>query len=182
MLRVLIHSFAVISIFAPPPQTPAELRIASIQVKGNQRYTAEEVTRLSGLEIGRTAKPDDLAAAANRMAATGLFEAVRYSYTTGRAMSVVFEISEPARTVPVILDNFVWLSDEELFEGIRDADAAALHRQWTLKAGDVYDEDYEARYLREEILPLKTSSGGRGSLAKRVDPATQTVDVKIVFT
>jgi hypothetical protein len=82
MVRILLHSFVVISILAPPPQTPGELRIASIQVKGS---------------------------------------------------------------------------------------------------GDVYDEDYEARYLREEIFPLKTSSGSRGSLAKRVDPATQTVDVRIVF-
>jgi hypothetical protein len=67
------------------------------------------------------------------------------------------------------------------FEGIRDADAAMLHKKWKLKSGDVYDEDYEARYLREEIFPLQTSAGGRGSLATRVDPAAQTVDVKIVF-
>lgn len=61
------------------------------------------------------------------------------------------------------------------------ADCQARGSGWKLENRDVYDEDYEDRYLREEIYPLKTSTGGLGSLAKRVDRAAQVVDVKIVF-
>src|ERR1700752_3112201 len=91
-------------------QAPAagDARIASVKVKGQKRYTSEEVTRLSGLEIGLAATPADLTAAANRLAATGLFDNVRYTYTTAKAMSVTLEVTEAAWTIPVILDNFVW--------------------------------------------------------------------------
>ena len=119
MVRTLVHLVIVTSIVAPAPQAPGDLRIASIQVRGHKRYTADEVTRVSGLAIGRPAKPEDLAAAANRMAATGLFENVRYTYTTGRDMSVVLEIVEPAWSVPVILDNFVAFPDERLIAAVR---------------------------------------------------------------
>ncbi len=95
-------------------------RVASIQVKGNQRYTAADVSRLSGLEIGKSATAADLTAAANRLAATGLFNLVKYTYTTGPAMTVTFDIEEAAWTVPVVFDNVIWLSDPELTAAIRE--------------------------------------------------------------
>ena len=119
MLRALVHLLVLTIGMAAETQTPGDLRINSIQVKGNKRYTAEEVTRLSGLAIGRAAKPEDLAAAANRMAGTGLFQNVKYTYTTGRDMSIVFEIVEPDWSVPVIFDNFVTFSDEQLIDALR---------------------------------------------------------------
>ena len=102
-------------------QAPAapDSRIASVQVKGNRRYTAEEVTRLGGVQTGQPATADDLTKAANRLAATGLFDSVRYTYTTGRTMTVTFEVEEAKWTMPVILDNFVWLPEQELSAAIR---------------------------------------------------------------
>jgi len=94
--------------------------VASIQVKGTRRYTPAEVSRLSGIEIGKPATVADLTAAANRLAATGLFDSVKYSYTTaGRQLAVTFEIEEAAWTMPVVLDNFVWMTDEEVIAAVR---------------------------------------------------------------
>ena len=102
---------------APLP-APAS-RLASVQVEGIRRYTPEEVTRLSGLEIGRDVTVTDLGAAANRLAGTGLFNSVKYAYSTGPAMTVVFDVVEADWTVPVILDNFPWFTDEQLMTLLR---------------------------------------------------------------
>jgi outer membrane protein assembly factor BamA len=102
-------------------QAQAGARIASIQVKGNRRYTAAEVTRLSGLEIGRTATAAELTDAANRLAATGLFNYVKYAYTTGPGqMTVTLDVEEARWTIPVIFDNVVWMTDAEVTAALRE--------------------------------------------------------------
>jgi outer membrane protein assembly factor BamA len=104
----------------PQAVSSADTRIASIQVRGTVRYTPSEVSRLSGLEIGKPGAVADLTAAANRLAATGLFDSVKYTYaTTGRLITVTFEITEAAWTIPVILDNFVWMTDADLIAAVR---------------------------------------------------------------
>ena len=55
---------------APVKQAGAQLVVASIEVAGARRYTALEVTKLSGLELGKTVTAADLNAAIQRMAAT----------------------------------------------------------------------------------------------------------------
>ena len=113
--------YAMVLAFTLLQQAPAatDSRIASVQVKGNRRYTAEEVTRLSGVQLGQAATAEDLAKAANRLASTGLFDSVRYTYTTGRSITVTFEVEEAKWTMPVILDNFVWLPEKDLMAAIR---------------------------------------------------------------
>ena len=102
-------------------QPAADARVASIQIKGMRRYAPADVTRLSGVEIGKPATVETLTAAANRLAATGLFNSVRFSYTTGtRQMTVTFDIEEAAWTIPVILDNFVWLSEPQLIAAVAE--------------------------------------------------------------
>jgi outer membrane protein assembly factor BamA len=102
-------------------QTAPEARVASVQVKGTRRYAPEQVTRLSGIEIGKPASVEKLTAAANRLAATGLFDSVRFTYTTGPGqMTVTFDVEEAKWTVPVILDNFVWLADEQLIAAVAE--------------------------------------------------------------
>jgi outer membrane protein assembly factor BamA len=105
-------------LFAAGSLTQSDSRLASIQVKGIHRYAAEDVVRLSGLAIGKPATSDDLAAGANRLVKTGLFDMVKYTYTTGREMTVTFEIDEASWTIPVILDNFVWLTEDEVKKAV----------------------------------------------------------------
>ena len=112
---------AVLALMMVAEQAPSDARVASVQVKGTRRYTPEEVTRLSGVQIGMAATVEILTAAANRLAATGLFDSVRYTYTSGpRQLTVTFEVVEAPWTIPVILDNFVWMPEAELIRAVRE--------------------------------------------------------------
>ena len=122
ILLSLVHAAAIEGL-APAWQAPASssMRLASVQVKGANRYTPADVTKLSGLVIGNPATIADLTAAADRLGATGLFDSVKYSYTTSpRQITVTFEIEEIAWTVPVILDNFVWMTDEQMVAAVSE--------------------------------------------------------------
>jgi outer membrane protein insertion porin family len=101
---------------AGQPQAPAAgLQLGTVTVTGARRYPVADVIRLSALEPGQPVTPSDLEAAVKRMAATGLFASVKsVPVTAGTRMDVTLEIEEPAWTMPVMLDNFIWLSDDEL--------------------------------------------------------------------
>jgi hypothetical protein len=58
MVRWLLCGFVLCSFLSQQSSSASDARVASVQVKGNKRYSAEEVTRLSGVEIGRAASPD----------------------------------------------------------------------------------------------------------------------------
>jgi outer membrane protein insertion porin family len=102
-------------------QAPAAgLQLGTVTVTGARRYTEADVTRLSALKPGQPLTTSDLDAAVKRMAATGLFASVKsVPVTTGNRINVTLEIEEPAWTMPVMLDNFIWLSDDELRAAVR---------------------------------------------------------------
>lgn len=124
--RGLFTLLALVAALAPPSVSAQQsaresgLRLAEVAVVGASRYTPAEVTKVSGLTVGQSVTPDGLTAAAERMSATGLFKSVKYRYeNTGVRMTVTFEIEEAPWTMPVLFDNVVWLSDEELVAAMR---------------------------------------------------------------
>ena len=77
---------------------PAQFRIAGVHVVGMSHYRPEDVIRLSGLQIGKPIALTDLTTSANALAATGMFDSVKYSYTTQSGqINVTFEIVEATR-------------------------------------------------------------------------------------
>lgn len=91
--------------------------IEAVHVTGNKRYSAEQVVRVSGLVPGKAVSVADLDVVITRMAGTGLFSKFGYKYgpdATGNRLVVTVEIEEPEWKVPVLFDNFVWFSDQEL--------------------------------------------------------------------
>src|SRR5262245_20839099 len=84
--------------FAHPQDRPlpaVSMQLGDLQVVGMHRYTAEEVTKVSALEIGNRVSIPDLDAAAERMAKTGLFKKVSYRWSaTEDRLVVTFEIQE----------------------------------------------------------------------------------------
>lgn len=112
-------SFFILALTVQQPAAPA-FELAAVKVVGAKRYTSEDVTRLSGLVIGKPLTPAELKPAAERLADSGLFKTMQYSYTTaGRRMTVTFEFEEAEWTVPVLFDNFVWFSDAEIIAAVR---------------------------------------------------------------
>jgi outer membrane protein assembly factor BamA len=102
-----------------PPQTsaqapPTAARIADIKVNGSQKHSAAELAYASGLKVGDVVTKEQLQAAANRLANSGLVSNVNFQFTTDPAgVHVVFEVQD-ADSVPVLFDNFPWFTDAEL--------------------------------------------------------------------
>lgn len=75
--------------------------------------------KVAGLSLGQSLGISDLAAAADRLGGSGLFISVSYKYTTnGGLITVTFEVAEQDWTVPVVFDNFVWFSDDEVADAV----------------------------------------------------------------
>jgi cell division septal protein FtsQ len=88
------------------PAAGATYQLAAVQVAGAKRYSADDVTRLSGLAIGKPVTVAELQPAADRLASSGLFKELRYRYVTAaKQLTVILEFEEADWTVPVIFDN-----------------------------------------------------------------------------
>ncbi len=102
------------------PQSSKAHNLAAVQVKGAKRFTEADVTRLGGLTVGHPVTVADVTAAADRLGASGLFKSLSYRYVTNvDGMTVIFEFEEADWTVPVLFDNFVWFSADELMAAVR---------------------------------------------------------------
>ncbi|MDQ1523149.1 MAG: hypothetical protein QOE47_1073 [Pyrinomonadaceae bacterium] len=98
------------------------MRLGKIEVTGLQRVTEAQLVGASGLEIGQQVDVAALDAAAERLLGTGLFTKLSYRYRTkGVEATVTFEVEESKaeRNIPVVFDNFVWFTDEELARAVR---------------------------------------------------------------
>lgn len=102
-------------------QGPTEtFTLADVAVDGARRVSVAEVLKAGVLTVGQSITVAEVGDAANRLSTTGLFESVRYRYVTlGRTIKVTFEVEEIERRAPVVFDNFVWFSNDELSGAIR---------------------------------------------------------------
>ena len=101
-------------------QAPASFKLVKTDVVGPKRYTAGDVLKVSGLSVGQPVVIADLDAAARRLASTGFFRKVNYSYVTNDGgLILTLEVEEEDWTTPVVFDNFVWFADDDLFQLLR---------------------------------------------------------------
>ena len=104
---------------APPA---GKMRLQKIEVSGLQRMTEAQLIERSGLQTGQQVDVAALDAAAEQLLATGLFTRLSYRYRTqGEAATVTFEVEEAKRerNIPVVFDNFIWFSEEELARAVK---------------------------------------------------------------
>lgn len=96
-------------------------RIAKIEIEGLARLSADEVIATSGLKTGAPFSPDELDAAGQRLVDSGLFAKVGYRTSSkGNLVTVVFLVEEAkGGQSPVVFDNFVWFTNDELNAAIR---------------------------------------------------------------
>src|SRR5436853_3720965 len=127
-IKIFLSSLLLIALLLIAPlahaQQPASgktLRLSSIEVKGLQRYNKEQAIAASGLQIGQQIDVAALDAAAQRLAGSGLFTNLSYRlHTQGNEATVTFEVEEAKGAgVPVVFDNFVWFTDEEIANAVR---------------------------------------------------------------
>ena len=111
----LFLPFLVVAVLsaAVPAQTRA--RLAKIEVLGIKRMTTAQVIALTGLEIGQPIDNSLLDAASDKLLKSGLFRHLSYRvHIAADQATVIFEIEESARNLPVVFENFVWFTDDEL--------------------------------------------------------------------
>ena len=98
------------------------MRLQKIEVSGLKRMSEAQLIERSGLETGQPVDVPALDAAAERLLGTGLFTRLSYRYRTqGDAATVTFEVEEAKResNIPVVFDNFIWFSEEELSRAVK---------------------------------------------------------------
>ncbi|MGH9931305.1 MAG: POTRA domain-containing protein, partial [Pyrinomonadaceae bacterium] len=110
----------IIAVTVALAQQPAR-KVAKIEVEGLQRLTADEVIATSALKTGVLFSVEDLDAAGQRLVDSGLFARVGYRTTTkGNQVTIVFQVEESkAGASPVVFDNFVWFTNDELIAAIK---------------------------------------------------------------
>ncbi len=96
-------------------------KLLSIRVKGLSHFTPDQVIAASGLKIGQAALEADFKTSIERLGNTGLFTDLTYSYEYSPAgCNLEFQVSENDKLAPIIFDNFVWFTDDELLGTLRE--------------------------------------------------------------
>ena len=95
-------------------------RLTRIEVVGLKRITPEQVIATSQLQIGQAVDRDVFDAAAEKLMASGLFKTLSYRVRSSNDQAtVIFEVEEAAKNLPVVFENFVWFADDEIARTIR---------------------------------------------------------------
>lgn len=123
VLHLILSLFllAVPAVYAQQPSAGRAMRLGKIEFTGLQSRTQEEAISASGLKIGQMVDVAALDAAAQRLLDSGLFKNLSYRLRTNSDQAtVIFKVEEEkGAAAPVVFDNFVWFSDEELRSAIR---------------------------------------------------------------
>ncbi|MFI5115454.1 MAG: POTRA domain-containing protein [Terriglobales bacterium] len=129
---------------AQPMQTASRPAVAvnsnmvtEILFTGSQRFQNAELVSASGLKTGQDGSEENLKRAADRLAATGMFADITYSYvSSSQGTRVEFHVNDNPKLLPAHFDNFVWLSRTELLK--RLAEREPLFRGEIPNAGEMY--------------------------------------------
>jgi outer membrane protein insertion porin family len=100
---------------------PSAFKLVSIKVTGTKRYQPKEVIGLSGLQLGQTVSEDDFKRTAQLLGETGVFSNVVYSYQYApEGTKLELQLTDGGEFVAARFDNFVWFSDQELMDKLRE--------------------------------------------------------------
>ena len=142
-------------------------KLTEITVTGSTRFQTPELVRSTGLTLGQGATEDTLKNAANRLASTGMFTEVSYSYTSNpQGMRVEFQVHDTAKLLPAHFDNFVWMSQPDLLKKLGEREP--LFSGEIPAAGDMY------QHLAEDTKAILTEMGVAATAVNAFPEAPQT--------
>jgi outer membrane protein assembly factor BamA len=123
LLRVVVHfsSLVVLIIAAATVHAQPERKIARIEIQGLQRLVSDDVIAATQLKPGTIFSVTEVDDAGQRLVDTGLFTKVGYqTRTNGALVTIIFQVEEAKSSQsPVVFDNFVWFTNEELYIAIK---------------------------------------------------------------
>lgn len=95
-------------------------KLLSIHVKGLEHFTESQVVEASGLRLGQFAGEEEFKHAAQKLGETGLFTQLNYSYKySTEGCNLELQVAENDKLIPIVFDNLVWFSDDELLNMLR---------------------------------------------------------------
>jgi outer membrane protein assembly factor BamA len=96
-------------------------KILSVRVTGAAQLKEDQIITASGLKIGQYAAERDFQQAMQKLGGTGLFTNLTYSYHySPDGCDVEFQVAENTELVPIIFDNLVWFSDDDLISQLHE--------------------------------------------------------------
>ena len=103
-----------------PCRAQKKFTLRRVEFVGLKKLSPQKVIEASGLKVGDTINPDIIDAAAEKLIQSGLFKKLGYKLRTNAdEATVIFEVEENSRNLPVVFENFVWFSEDELARAIR---------------------------------------------------------------
>jgi outer membrane protein assembly factor BamA len=103
-----------------PAKANLSNKLLSVHVKGLNHYREDQIISAAGLRLGQLATEDDFKKAIAKLGDTGLFTDVAYSYHYSSAgCDLELQLAENDKLAPILFDNFVWFSDDELIGLLR---------------------------------------------------------------
>jgi outer membrane protein assembly factor BamA len=101
-------------------KTKLSYKLLSVHVKGLKQLNEDQIVAASGLKLGQFAGEDEFKQAANKLGETGLFTDLTYSYQYSSAgCNLELQVAENEKLVPIIFENLVWFSDDDLISLLR---------------------------------------------------------------
>src|SRR5438552_2907160 len=98
-----------------PGKSKLSYKLLSIHVNGLDHFKEDQVIAASGLKIGQFAGEPEFQQAARKLGETGLFSNLTYAYQYSSAgCNLDLQVAENEKLAPLLFDNFVWFSDDEL--------------------------------------------------------------------
>lgn len=95
--------------------------ISRIEFEGLQKIAADDALATSGLRVDQPFKVEAVDSAAQRLLDSGSFKQIGYrTRTAGNKVTITFQVEEASGgESPVVFDNFIWFTEEQLMEAVR---------------------------------------------------------------
>jgi len=138
-----------VSLWAQSRSTPQKVlsnssRITEIRVSGSVRYQSSELVSAVGLKLGEDGTEAAMNAGAERLASSGMFTDVTFSYVSfPEGTRVEYKVHDVDTLFPARFDNFVWMPRAELVR--------ALQQKRPLFVGEVPDAGEMSTRLAEDV-------------------------------
>jgi outer membrane protein assembly factor BamA len=117
LLVFLAAWFALAFSFASGAPT---FQLIAVKIIGSSRYTSADIIGETGLRIGQQVTEEDFKKASQLLGETGVFGDVSYRYEySGTGATLDLQLSDASQFVPARFENFVWFTDQELADKLR---------------------------------------------------------------
>ena len=120
-LRNMILGLLALMLLLLPATAQQRQTLGRLEFVGLKRLNRDQVVAMTGLRVGQVVDAQVLDTAAGELLKTGLFRKLSYRVhnSPNNQAIVTFQVEESAVSLPVVFENFVWFSDEEIVAAIR---------------------------------------------------------------